>query len=153
MPFPGRLFRTTSTDPPQAAPRPVAGIESRLGSPTARGLLLGHGAKRRSQVFACSTSRTCSPGHSGRASWATLAPRSSKITAASRGGGANTPDHPYYIMWNRNKRNVSLNMAMPRRGRRIARKLAEHSDVIIENFSAGVLAGAGGSTARVARAR
>ncbi len=61
-----------------------------------------------------------------------------KITAASRSGGANTPDHPYYMCWNRNKRNVSLNMAVPE-AREVARRLAATSDVIMENFSAGVL--------------
>ena len=47
-----------------------------------------------------------------------------KVGTASRGGGANTPDHPYFVMWNRNKRNISINMAAAR-GREIARKLAE----------------------------
>ncbi|MEO9255357.1 MAG: CoA transferase, partial [Tepidiformaceae bacterium] len=61
-----------------------------------------------------------------------------KISAASRGGGANTPDHPYYMCWNRNKRNLSLNMTTEE-ARGLARKLAATSDIIIDNFSAGVL--------------
>ena len=61
-----------------------------------------------------------------------------KITAASRGGGANTARPPLLHMWNRTSGNVCLNMATEGE-RRIARKLAEHSDVIMENFSAGVL--------------
>ncbi|MBK9613009.1 CoA transferase [Candidatus Amarobacter glycogenicus] len=61
-----------------------------------------------------------------------------KVGTASRGGGANTPDHPYYTMWNRNKKSVTINMAT-QEGREVARNLAARSDVIIDNFSAGVL--------------
>ncbi len=61
-----------------------------------------------------------------------------KVGTAARGGGANTPDHPYYVCWNRNKRSVTINMATEQ-GRAVARGLAAKSDVIIENFSAGVL--------------
>ena len=61
-----------------------------------------------------------------------------KVGTAARGAGANTPDHPYYMCWNRNKRSISVNMASEE-GRGFARKLAGQCDVIIENFSAGVL--------------
>ena len=61
-----------------------------------------------------------------------------KVSSASRGGGANTPDHPYFVMWNRNKRNMTINMALAE-GREVARRLANKCDLIIENFSAGVL--------------
>ncbi len=61
-----------------------------------------------------------------------------KIGTAARGAGANRPEHPYYTSWNRNKRSVSINMATDG-GRRLARQLATKCDVIIENFSAGVL--------------
>ncbi|HEX6031269.1 MAG TPA: CoA transferase, partial [Tepidiformaceae bacterium] len=61
-----------------------------------------------------------------------------KVGTASRSTGANTPDHPYYASWNRNKRSVTLDMGTES-GRRIARALAGQSDLIIENFSAGVL--------------
>ncbi len=61
-----------------------------------------------------------------------------KVGTAARGGGANTPDHPYYVCWNRNKRSVTINMATEQ-GRAVALRLAAKSDVIIENFSAGVL--------------
>lgn len=73
-----------------------------------------------------------------------------KISAASRGGGANTPDHPYYMCWNRNKRNISLNMATEE-ARGLARKLAATSDIIIDNFSAGVLERWGIDRASVAK--
>jgi crotonobetainyl-CoA:carnitine CoA-transferase CaiB-like acyl-CoA transferase len=61
-----------------------------------------------------------------------------KIGTAARGAGANTPEHPYYMCWNRNKRSVSINMATEG-GRGLARQLASKCDVIVENFSAGVL--------------
>jgi len=61
-----------------------------------------------------------------------------KVGTASRGGGANSPGHPYYVCWNRNKRSVTIDMATEK-GRAVALRLAAKSDVIIENFSAGVL--------------
>jgi crotonobetainyl-CoA:carnitine CoA-transferase CaiB-like acyl-CoA transferase len=61
-----------------------------------------------------------------------------KIGTAVRGGGANNSEHPYYTCWNRNKRSVSVNMGSAE-GRAVALKLAAKCDVIMENFSAGVL--------------
>ncbi|MGE3075501.1 MAG: CoA transferase [Dehalococcoidia bacterium] len=61
-----------------------------------------------------------------------------KVGTTARASVTNSPEHPYYMMWNRNKRSVSLNMASAE-GRNVARRLAAKCDVIIENFSAGVL--------------
>ncbi len=61
-----------------------------------------------------------------------------KVSTASRAGGANSPAHPYYTSWNRNKRSLMLNMASPK-GVEVARRLAAVSDAITENFSAGIL--------------
>jgi crotonobetainyl-CoA:carnitine CoA-transferase CaiB-like acyl-CoA transferase len=61
-----------------------------------------------------------------------------KVGTASRGAGANSQDHPYYVSWNRNKKSITLNMKSLE-GRALARQLAGKSDMIIENFSAGVL--------------
>ncbi len=61
-----------------------------------------------------------------------------KVGTTSRASLTNSPEHPYYMMWNRNKRSISLNMTTAH-GREVARKLAAKCDVIIENFSAGVL--------------
>lgn len=61
-----------------------------------------------------------------------------KVGTSLRGGGANGPGHPYYVMWNRNKKSVMLNLSDPR-GVAVARKIAGVSDAIVENFSAGVL--------------
>ncbi len=61
-----------------------------------------------------------------------------KINSAVRAEGANTPDHPYYIMWNRNKRALALDMANAD-ARPLCRRLCERADVVIDNFSVGVL--------------
>jgi crotonobetainyl-CoA:carnitine CoA-transferase CaiB-like acyl-CoA transferase len=61
-----------------------------------------------------------------------------KVGSTARSGGANSAAHPYYVMWNRNKRSISLNMGTEG-GRKVARRLAANCDVVIDNFSAGVL--------------
>ena len=59
-----------------------------------------------------------------------------KVVSEQRPG--NTPVGPYYRMWNRNKRSLALDLSTDR-GREIARSLAEHADIVLENFSPGVL--------------
>ncbi|MEM7001460.1 MAG: CoA transferase [Pseudomonadota bacterium] len=61
-----------------------------------------------------------------------------KVNSESRALTSNAPEHPYYIMWNRNKRALALNMADPE-GQALCRRLAEQADVVIDNFSVGVL--------------
>ena len=56
-------------------------------------------------------------------------------TRPPTGGG---PESPYYAMWNRNKRLLQLNLARPD-AQQIARDLAAKADIIIDNFSVGVL--------------
>ena len=50
----------------------------------------------------------------------------------------NSPDFPYYFVWNRSKRSATLDMKHPE-ALAAARRLIETCDVLIENFSAGVL--------------
>ena len=52
--------------------------------------------------------------------------------------GANTTDHPYYVMWNRNKRSLALDLSQSE-ARAICRRLCDAADVVIDNFSVGVL--------------
>lgn len=59
-----------------------------------------------------------------------------KVVSEKRPG--NTPVTAYYQMWNRNKRSLALDTSTER-GREIARALAERADVVVENFSPGVL--------------
>ncbi|MEY2456816.1 MAG: hypothetical protein QOK06_1910, partial [Acidimicrobiaceae bacterium] len=61
-----------------------------------------------------------------------------KLQTMERATIVNDPNHPYFYTWNRSKRNVSLNMKDDR-ARDVVRRLVERSDVLIENFSAGVL--------------
>lgn len=61
-----------------------------------------------------------------------------KINSQTRAVGANDPTHPYYLMWNRNKRALALDMANAE-SRTLCRALCEQADVVIDNFSVGVL--------------
>ncbi len=61
-----------------------------------------------------------------------------KINSVSRAAAANDPAHPYYLMWNRNKRALALDMSNPQ-SRPVCRALCEQADVVIDNFSVGVL--------------
>ena len=60
-----------------------------------------------------------------------------KVNSATR-AGPNAPDSVYYVMWNRNKRALALDMSHDG-SRRIGKRLCETADVVIDNFSVGVL--------------
>ncbi|MCY3839231.1 MAG: CoA transferase [Gammaproteobacteria bacterium] len=60
-----------------------------------------------------------------------------KVVSATR-MGANAPDGVYYVTWNRNKRAVALDMSHAE-SRATCQRLAEAADVVIDNFSVGVL--------------
>jgi crotonobetainyl-CoA:carnitine CoA-transferase CaiB-like acyl-CoA transferase len=61
-----------------------------------------------------------------------------KFQTLDRATIVNDPHHPYFYVWNRSKRVVTLNMK-DERAVGVMRTLVEQSDVLIENFSAGVL--------------
>jgi len=61
-----------------------------------------------------------------------------KIMTNTRAGLAGGVDHPYHTMWNRNKRVLQLDLSRDD-ARDIARRLALRADVVIDNFSVGVL--------------
>jgi crotonobetainyl-CoA:carnitine CoA-transferase CaiB-like acyl-CoA transferase len=61
-----------------------------------------------------------------------------KFQTAERATLVNSPDFPYFYVWNRSKRLVSLDMKRPEALDAI-RRVVERSDVLMENFSAGVL--------------
>ncbi|MCY4618223.1 MAG: CoA transferase [Chloroflexi bacterium] len=61
-----------------------------------------------------------------------------KIMSSTRAGLAGGTDHPYHTMWNRNKRVLQLDLSRPE-AREIARELALQADIVIDNFSVGVL--------------
>jgi benzylsuccinate CoA-transferase BbsF subunit len=60
-----------------------------------------------------------------------------KIGSMSRPG--NVPGNAYYTMWNRSKRSLALDMGTEE-ARAVCRTLCERADIVIENFSVGVLA-------------
>jgi crotonobetainyl-CoA:carnitine CoA-transferase CaiB-like acyl-CoA transferase len=61
-----------------------------------------------------------------------------KVQTETRSQGAHGNEHPYFMMWNRGKRSAALDMKHPR-AQEVFRRLVERADVLIENFSAGVL--------------
>ena len=61
-----------------------------------------------------------------------------KFQTAERATLVNSPDFPYFYVWNRSKRLVSLDMKRPE-ALAVIRAVVEQADVLIENFSAGVL--------------
>ena len=62
-----------------------------------------------------------------------------KFQTAERATLVNSPDFPYFYVWNRSKRLVSLDMKRPE-ALDCIRGIVERSDILMENFSAGVLA-------------
>ncbi len=61
-----------------------------------------------------------------------------KIQTEVRAQGMHSSAFPYAGMWNRSKSSITLNMA-DERAAGVLRSVVEQSDVVIENFSAGVL--------------
>ena len=61
-----------------------------------------------------------------------------KIMSETRVSLAGGPDSPYHALWNRNKRVLQLDLARDE-AREVARQLALQADVVIDNFSVGVL--------------
>lgn len=62
-----------------------------------------------------------------------------KFQTADRATLVNSPGFPFFYVWNRSKRLLSLDMKRPE-ALAVIRKVVEQSDVLMENFSAGVLA-------------
>lgn len=60
-----------------------------------------------------------------------------KVVSAAR-TGPNAPDGVYYATWNRNKRALALDMSRDE-SRAVCKRLAEAADIVIDNFSVGVL--------------
>jgi crotonobetainyl-CoA:carnitine CoA-transferase CaiB-like acyl-CoA transferase len=61
-----------------------------------------------------------------------------KLQTEERSQGVNANSFPYFVMWNRSKRSVALNLKHPRAADLFLR-LVDRTDVVIDNFSAGVL--------------
>lgn len=139
--FPGRLFRTSADGPHPAPPQQAEWGDvrwpmeppapPRTNPPTDPSRpLAGIRVMDFTHVLA---------GPFGTRALGDLGADVIKVGTTSRIAGANSPDHPYFVCWNRNKRNILLNLARPE-GLEVARRLAAQCDIITENFSAGVLA-------------
>ena len=61
-----------------------------------------------------------------------------KVVTDTRPVAAGGPDHPYFAMWNRNKRLLQLDLSRPD-ARDAARQMALRADIVVDNFSVGVL--------------
>ena len=61
-----------------------------------------------------------------------------KLQTEERATLVNRPDFPYYQVWNRSKRSVTVDLKRPE-VLPVVRRLVEQSDVLVENYSAGVL--------------
>jgi benzylsuccinate CoA-transferase BbsF subunit len=61
-----------------------------------------------------------------------------KVNSADRAAGVNNVDAPFYVMWNRNKRALALDMKHPQ-ARALCERLIDEADVVIDNFAVGVL--------------
>jgi len=137
--FPGRLYRTNADGPRPSLAGATAladvGWDRRPGAPRVQSVdparpLAGVRIMDFTHVLA---------GPFGTRVLADLGADVIKVTTGSRSGGANGPTHPYYTSWNRNKRCILLDMRSEQ-GLEVARALAAKCDIIIDNFSAGVLA-------------
>ncbi|MEL6984055.1 MAG: CoA transferase, partial [Actinomycetota bacterium] len=62
-----------------------------------------------------------------------------KVQTEERATLVNQPTYPYYQVWNRSKRSVTIDLKHPD-NQAVVRRLIEQSDVLVENYSAGVLA-------------
>lgn len=139
--FPGRLFRTDADGPHPAPPVRVTvnavGWPSRAAAPA--GATGQADPSRPLKGVRIMDFTHVLAGPFGTRVLGDLGADVIKVGTLSRAAGANSPEHPYFVCWNRNKRNILLNLARPE-GVEVARRLAARCDVIAENFSAGVLA-------------
>ncbi|MEL7155934.1 MAG: CoA transferase [Actinomycetota bacterium] len=61
-----------------------------------------------------------------------------KLQTEERATLVHRPDYPYYAVWNRSKRSVTLDLKHPD-ALEVARRLVCSADVLVENYSSGVL--------------
>jgi crotonobetainyl-CoA:carnitine CoA-transferase CaiB-like acyl-CoA transferase len=140
--MPGSLFRTLGTLPPPPLPPSAAVVDSatvlqrwvprpveRATASSGRKLLAGIRVLDFTWVLA---------GPYCTRVLADLGANVVKIQTESQSQGANSNAFPYFALWNRNKRSISFNMKHPRAVETF-RRLAEQADVVVENFSVGVL--------------
>jgi crotonobetainyl-CoA:carnitine CoA-transferase CaiB-like acyl-CoA transferase len=62
-----------------------------------------------------------------------------KLQTVERATSVNDPEHPYFPVWNRSKRSITIDMRHPD-ALELTHDLLDHCDVLVENYSAGVVA-------------
>ncbi|MGE0544110.1 MAG: CoA transferase, partial [Dehalococcoidia bacterium] len=146
---PGPLVRMEGTPPPPAQPPPASdsSVDEVLAGWPARPSESGDAASHRNGDGAATK-----PLAGVRVldfTWVLAGPYATRILAdlgadvikiqtETRSQGASGNEHPYFVMWNRSKRSAALNIKHPRAVDTF-RSLVEQSDIVIDNFSAGVL--------------
>ena len=140
--IPGPLFRTEAT--PAPAPRPPA------ASPVDTATVLRRWAPASTATTAQPVSQKPLAGvRVLDFTWVLAGPYCTRVLAdlgaeviklqtEERAQGVNGNAFPYFALWNRNKRSTSLNMKHPKMPA-VFRRMVERADVIVENFSVGVL--------------
>ncbi|MBW1785284.1 MAG: CoA transferase [Deltaproteobacteria bacterium] len=66
-----------------------------------------------------------------------LAEHGAEVIKIERPGGDPCRDRPGFMVWNRSKKGITLDLKKEE-GRKIARDLAKHADILIENFRPGM---------------
>lgn len=146
---PGPLIRMEGTPPPQAQPPPasMSSVDEVLASWPSRPAASGDAA--RSNNGGNAASKPLAGVRVLDFTWVLAGPYATRVLAdlgadvikvqtETRSQGASGNEHPYFIMWNRGKRSAALNIKHPR-ATEVFRTLVEQSDIVIDNFSAGVL--------------
>lgn len=73
-----------------------------------------------------------------------------RLQTTERAVGTAANDYPYNVLWNRTKRSIQLEMHHPR-ALEVLQGLVEQADVVVDNFSAGVLDRWGASAEQLQR--
>jgi crotonobetainyl-CoA:carnitine CoA-transferase CaiB-like acyl-CoA transferase len=140
--IPGPLFRIEATPappplPPAATARDSASVLQRWPSRAAQTQSPASGHKPLTGVRILDFTWVLAGPYCTRV-FADLGADVIKLQTEERSQGVNGNAFPYFALWNRNKRSATLKMKHPQ-ALDIFRRLVEQADVIVENFSVGVL--------------
>jgi crotonobetainyl-CoA:carnitine CoA-transferase CaiB-like acyl-CoA transferase len=148
---PGPLIRMEGTPPPPAQPPPASAspVDEVLASWPASSPASATVTSHTNGGLATETTKPLAGVRVLDFTWVLAGPYATRILAdlgadvikiqtETRSQGASGNEHPYFVMWNRGKRSVALNIKHPR-AIETFRSLVEQSDIVIDNFSAGVL--------------
>jgi crotonobetainyl-CoA:carnitine CoA-transferase CaiB-like acyl-CoA transferase len=139
--LPGPLFRMAATPTPEPRPPAAATLEDALrrwrnGGPT--GISEAPALVRPLERIRVLDFTWVLAGPYATRVFADLGADVVKLQTEERSQGANANSFPYFVMWNRSKRSVMLNLKHPRAAD-VFLRLVDSADVVIDNFSAGVL--------------